>query len=152
MENETWIFFKALDFWSILSTVISLSALVLYFQSGTICWQIFREGNTLYVWTQNGNRFRRIFDVECEAVLCTNERFELVRTLEFVKNRTLILERPPHKYVFISNPVDVQGRFVNIDEYEWLRLRWVASNAIGVRKFYEAFVRIRNIEPKPAET
>jgi len=77
---------------------------------------------------KNKNRLKRnILDIQCVIISSDDVNFNIIRT-EDLKQNTIMALRPTQEYTFLTHPVQVKPH---------IRVKLLASNALGIKKFYE---------------
>lgn len=99
----------------------------------------------LNIKIENGNTFRRkIVDIKCE-VTAMKYNNKIVKTLDLSKDEIIVLKRKCDQYTFYAkwNPTNNQGP--NLNEYDYIRVRLLSLNFLGVKKQTEGYIKILEI-------
>jgi hypothetical protein len=96
---------------------------------------------------ENMNIWRNtIKEVICDVAVASNKEFRTIKTIELRKDKTLFLKsarqfggNPLFNYVFWFEEKEITAG------YDYLRVRLLASNALGIKKHYERYFKLDEI-------
>ncbi len=140
-------FFSCPNLWDVFSILLSVFAVVIscfFFMRPKIKGEIYREHDKIKVKLFNSNRFNKIIaDIKCEISLSTNRSFdEIVKTLDLEKDWIVCLTKSKNEkrnYIFKQHDVGQNGK-------TYVRIRFLVSNFIGIKKVYEEIVPLCELE------
>ncbi len=127
-------------YFGLFTGLIALIAFVLYFFHPRFAICVCYNDSQIRITVKNNNVInlcnKKIVDIKCEATLAETEDFSNeVITLEMMKDWIICLNKKPANYVFKTTNA-------NIKDKNYLRVRLLASNFIGVKKVTEEYYTI----------
>jgi hypothetical protein len=159
----------SLTFWEIASRVLTVFAAIVavaYFFRPRLYYCVYKKASDDLIryrnlqWILQQNRFNycikvdnmnlsrnTIKEVKCEVAISTDREFTRMKRIELSKSETLFLKSARQirgnrlfNYVFWFKEESIPYG------YEYLRVRFLATNALGIKKHYERYYRIAQIE------
>jgi hypothetical protein len=137
-------FFSFSNLWDIISLLLAIFALIISFGFALrprISCDIYNEKNKIKVKLFNNNKFRKLItDINCEMALSDGTNFTgKVYTLDLVKDCIVCLRRSKGTEID-QNYVFKQKEIIHQPDKNHIRIRFLLSNFIGVKKTYEVIV------------
>ena len=142
------------DIWDIVSLFLAVFALTLSFGftlRPRIKGEFYLEHQKIKVKLYNINRFfRLITDIKCEMSLSSDSCFNgIVDTLDLEKDWIVCLKKPDknidRNYVFKQKNMKLD------DSKKYVRVRFLISNFLGIRKAYEEIISLSEIKNATVE-
>ena len=90
----------------------------------------------------------RVKDIKCEVALSKTDTFQIANTLRLRKDWIVFLKTCPDFYLFLASKNQVCRSHDNTNakiEYNFLRVRILAPNFLGVKKSYENVYALKDI-------
>lgn len=149
LTNDLW--------WKILSGLMTVFATFIsvgYLLRPRLYYCAYLEHNSILIKIMNQNHFFTIKDIKCEVALSKTATFDRINTLELKKDFTLMIKRScpdNNDYVFLTTSsynysinavnaeIDMTDKMNKVKKYEFLRVRLLAPNFLGVKKHYERY-------------
>lgn len=127
-----------------------ISFLYFFYPRFKICFYKSTNGKSdnierLNIKIENGNTLRRkIVDIKCEvtAMKYNNEK---VKTLVLSKDEIIVLKKKCDHYTFYAKFHTTNNNGPNLNEYNYLRVRLLSLNFLGVKKQTEGYIKIEEI-------
>jgi hypothetical protein len=157
-------------YWNLINFIFAAFAVTVsigYFLKPRLFFIGFIHDNKWKVRVTNKNLLLAVKEVQCEIAVSEHQCFKTEKTLPLKKDKTLVLRKfrkTEDDYVFrtIDNVEKIQEDHrkrteAKADErdYKYLRIRILALNFMGIRKYYERFYELKALkkckpgEPKP---
>jgi len=164
-----FLFNESLKWYDIISLVATLFATVVtigYWVKPRLKFCIFKANNKWKVNLINCNWLRSsVKDIYCEIAISEYENFKIVKTLELQKDSTVFIRTCHDNYIFstkntilkilsenIENETGTNKEEITKDvinrkrkDYQFIRVRILAPNFIGVKKAYEKKIKITEV-------
>ncbi|NLJ08468.1 MAG: hypothetical protein GX437_12465 [Sphingobacteriales bacterium] len=147
-------------YWNLVNFFLAMFAAAIsvgYLLKPRLCYVGFIHNNKWKVRVINRNFLMVVKEVQCEIVVSEHHSFSITKTLPLNKDKTLALKpygKTEDDYVYITrdNIETIQGEHRNITnaigderDYKFLRIRILAPNFLGVRKYYERVYQINRL-------
>jgi hypothetical protein len=92
-----------------------------------------------------------VIDIHCEISLSKNESFSQAKKLDLVKDSSLLLRSCPDEYIFKTKTNKKNPAIIPDNKYEYIRVRLVAPNFLGVRKVFQEIKKISDLQKEDCE-
>lgn len=157
-------------YWNLVNFILAVFAVAVsigYFLKPKLCFVGFVHNEKWKVRVVNKNLFFAVKEVQCEIAVSEHKCFRIEKTLDLKKDKTLVMRKFKNSeddYVFRTDinfeeilKVHRVKTNANANErdYKYLRIRILALNFLGIRKYYERIYPIAQLPiiehsaPKP---
>ena len=169
MENLLCIINLQSPYWNLVNFILAVFAVgfsIGYFLKPRLFFVGFIHDNKWKVRVINKNLIMAVKEVQCEIAVSENKCFRIEKTLQLTKDKTLVLkkfQKIEDDYIFKvaqnSNQIIDNHRLRtnaknNERDYKYMRIRILALNFMGIRKYYERIYAIgdlQKVESGPAK-
>jgi len=120
-----------------------VSFLYFFYPKFKICF--YKSSERLNIKIENGNTLhRKIVDIKCE-VTAMKYNNEIVKTLVLSKDEIIVLKKKCDHYTFYVKLKPTNNAEINLNKYDYLRVRLLSLNFLGVKKQTEGYIKVKDI-------
>lgn len=147
-------------YWNLVNFILAVFAVAVsigYFVKPKLFFVGFVHDNKWKVRVINKNIFMAVKEVQCEIAVSEFKCFQKEKTIQLKKDKTLVLrkfKKVEDDYIFRTvkniNVINMEHRKLMGTEdtehnYKYMRIRILALNFMGIRKYYERIYTIENL-------